>query len=150
MKQIKLVMLLAVALGLASAGGCAKAPEEDRSAPAQSNKNAGQANPQDLTATPLYTKTIRGNVERAGLAVEMARAFVKQQQWNEAVAQLRTAQTQIDEALGHKPRLKEQFEELKAALGKAIQTAEHQSNDVEAQLNDLQTRVNGLKVSTSE
>ncbi|MEK6300361.1 MAG: hypothetical protein AABO41_06535 [Acidobacteriota bacterium] len=150
MKEIKLAVLLAVALALVSAGGCARAPAGGGSVPAQSNNNAGQTNAQDLTATPLYAKTVRGDIERAGLAISMARDFVKQEQWSEAVVQLRAAQTQIDEALRRKPRLKEQFEELKSALGQAIQTAENRSKDVEAQFAELQTRVNALKVYTDQ
>ena len=150
MKEINLVVSLATALALVSSGGCAKAPAGGGSEPAQSNKNAGQTNAPDLTATPLYAKTVRGNVERAGLAIEMARDFVKQEQWSEAVVQLRAAQTQMDEALGRKPLLKEQFEELKSALGRAIRTAENRSKDVEPLFTELQTRVNALKVYTTQ
>lgn len=148
MKKIKLIVVLA---SVVAACGCAKSPAGEGSAPAaQANKNAGQTSAQDLTATPLYAKNVRGDVERAGLAIGTARDLVKQDQWNEAVVQLRAAQTQINEALGRKPKMKEQFEELRSALGRAIQTAENRSKDLEAQFTELQTRVNALKAYTEQ
>jgi CRISPR/Cas system CSM-associated protein Csm2 small subunit len=150
MKRIKLVLLLASAVVLVSIAGCAKGPESESSTPAQSNKNAGQGGGADLSASPLYAKTARGDVERAGLAIQMARDYTKQEQWNEAVVQLRAAQTQIDEALGRKPPLKEQYEELRSALVRAIQSAENRNKEVEAQFNELQTRVNALKVYSGQ
>lgn len=149
MREIKLMAFLVAAFAAFSAGGCAR-PPAGGSGPAQSNKAQTNANAQAPVASPLYAQTLRGDVERAGLAISTAHNSVKQEQWSEAVVQLRAAQKSIDEALGRKPRLKEQFEALKTALGKAIQTAENRSSDVEAQFTELQTRINGLKVYTGE
>jgi hypothetical protein len=144
MKEIKPAVLLIGALAIVSVGGCAKSPPADSSS--QANMNAANANVPDLSSTPLYAKTIRGDVERAGLAIMMAHDLVKQEQWGDAVVQLRAAQTQIDDILGQKPRLREQYEELRSALGRTIQSADNRSKDIEAQFTELQTRIGALKV----
>ncbi|HYV05556.1 MAG TPA: hypothetical protein VFB82_13265 [Blastocatellia bacterium] len=150
MKRIKLVLLFASAVVLVSTAGCAKGPESESSTPTQANKNAGQGGGQDPSASPLYAKTARGDVERAGLAISMARDYIKQEQWSEAVVQLRAAQTQIDEALGRKPPLKEQYEELRTAIVRAIQSAENRNKEMESQFSELQTRVGALKVYSDQ
>ena len=145
MKEIKSAVLLIAALAIVSAGGCAKAPDEE-AASSQANKNTANANANDLSSTPLYVKTIRGDVERAGLAISMAHDLVKAEKWDDAVNQLRTAQTQIEDALVKKPRVKEQYEDMRSALARTIQSAENRSNNIEAEFRELQTRVGALKV----
>lgn len=150
MKEIRPAVLLIAALAVVSAGGCAKAPPDDGGSSSQANKNAANTNAHDLSGTPLYAKTIRGDIERAGLAISMAHDLVKQEKWNDAVIQLRAAQTQIEDALGKKPRLKEQYEDMRSALGRTIQSAENRRKDIEAEFTELQTRVGALKAYTAQ
>lgn len=152
MKDLKLVVVLLAALAIVSAGGCAKPPAEEGSPSAQANRNAAQtnANVHDLASTPLYASTLRGDVERAGLAVEMAHDFVKQQKWPDAVAQLHAAQSHIEKALEKKPRLKDDFEAARTALLKTITTVEGRGSDIEARFTETRNRINALKVYTTQ
>lgn len=146
MKDTKSAVLLVAAWVVISASGCAKAPGDEGSVSGQSNRN-GQANSNltDLAAAPLYAKTVRGDIERAGLAISMAHDFVKQDNWGDALVQLRAAQTHIEESLKKKPPLREQFEELKNSLARAIQMTENRNPEVEKQFTELQARVGALK-----
>lgn len=152
MKELNLVVVVLAALAIFSAIGCAKPPSGEGSPSGQSTRNAAQtnANVQDLAATPLYTSNIRGDVERAGLAVMMAHDFVKQQNWSDGVAQLRAAQSHIEKALGKKPRLKDDFEAARTALLRTITTVEGRGSDIEASFTEIQTRINALKAYTSQ
>jgi DNA repair exonuclease SbcCD ATPase subunit len=147
MRKVNSVVLLAVACAIVFASGCAKPPADGNSAAGQSNKNAAQANAnvQDLSATPLYQKTVRGDIERAGLAISMAHDLVKQENWNDALVQLRAARKQADDAVAQKPRLIEQFEALRSGIDRAIQLAENRDKGVEAQFSELQTRIGAVK-----
>ena len=152
MKAIRLVVVAVGALMTVLFGGCAKAPPApESSTPIQSNRNAGQTNSSatDLAATPLYAKTIRGDVERAGLAIMMAQDSVKQQRWDEAVTQLREAKTQVESALTKKPRVNEEFEALRDALIRTTKATENRE-DVQQQFRDLQARIGALKTFTSQ
>ena len=151
MKTLRLVVVPLAALAIISAIGCAKPAAEEGAASAQSNRNAAQtnANVHDLTPTPLYTSTLRGDVERAGLAITMAHDFVKQQKWPDAVAQLHAAQSHIEKALEKQPRLKDDFEAARTALLRTITTVEGRGSDIEARFGEIQTRINGLKAYTS-
>ena len=151
-KEIRLVVLLFAVLATASTSGCTKAPAPEGSASAPSNSNARgtNSNAADLASTPLYAQTIRGDVERAGLAVMMAHDFVKQQKWGDAVTRLQNAQTQIENALTKKPRLKDDFEAARASLVRTIKATENREEDIEAQFTEIQTRINALKAYTSQ
>ena len=147
MREIKSAILVAAACAIVSASGCSKPPAEGGSAAGQSNKNVAQANSNvpNLAATPLYQKTIRGDIERAGLAISMAHDLVKQENWNDALVQLRAAQKQLEDALAQKPRLIEQYEALKSAIDRAIRMAENRSTGTEALFDELQTRIGAVK-----
>lgn len=152
MKTLKLIVLLFAALGIIAAIGCARPPDEEGSRPEQSNRNGAQtnANVQDLAGTALYSSTLRGDVERAGLAVMMAHDFAKQEKWYDAVAQLRAAQSQIEKALERESGLKGDFEAARAALLATIASVEAGGTDVEARFTDIKTRIGALKVYTSQ
>lgn len=150
MKQFKLVVVTLAAFTTISAIGCAKPPSEEGSPSDQSNRNAAQTRVEDLSATPLYSSTLRGDVERAGLAVTIAHDFVKQQKWPDAVAQLRAAQSHIEKALERKPPLRDEFEAARIALLNTITTVESRGSDTEARFTEIQARINGLKVYTSQ
>jgi hypothetical protein len=153
MKEFKLVMVLLAALVIVSAIGCAKPPAEEGAPSTQSNRNAAaqaNANAGDLTSTPLYTSTLRGDVERAGLAVMEAHDSVKQQKWPDAVVHLRNAQSHIEKALERNPRLKDDFEAARMALLKTITSVESRGSDIEARFTEIQTRIGALKAYTSQ
>lgn len=151
MKELRLVAVLLLGLATLSAIGCAKPPAEEGSPTVEQNRNAVEtnANVQDLTATPLYASTLRGDVERAGLAVMMAHDFVKQEKWSEAVTHLRAAQSHLEKALEKKPRVKDEIEATRAAILKTITVVEGRGSDSDARFIDLQTRIGALKVFTS-
>lgn len=150
MKEDRLVAVLLAVLALLSAIGCTKPPAEDGSPTAQPNRNAvpTNANVHDLTATPLYTSTLRGDVERAGLAVMMAHDFVKQENWSQAVTHLRTAQSHLEKALEKKPRVRDEVEATRTAILKTISTIEGRGSDLDERFMDLKTRIGALKVFT--
>lgn len=81
MKGFKLVVVTVAAFATISAIGCAKPPDEEGPPPPQSNRNATQtdANVGNRRATLLHSNTLRGDVERAGLAVMRAHNLLKQQ-----------------------------------------------------------------------
>jgi hypothetical protein len=151
MKELSMVAVVLAGFAILSAIGCAKPPAEEGLPTAQSNRNAvlTNANVHDLTATPLYAHTIRGDVERAGLAIKRARNFAKQEKWTEAVTHLRTALSHIEKALEKKSRLKDEFEGAKTAILKTITTVEGRGSDSDARFEELQTRINALKVLSS-
>lgn len=152
MKELSTVAVVLAGLAILSAIGCAKPPAEEGLPTAQSNRNAvsTNANVHDLTATPLYASTLRGDVERAGLAVMIARDLAKQEKWTEAVTHLRTALSHIDKALEKKSRVKDEFEGARTAILKTITTIEGRGSDSDARFEELQTRINALKVFTSQ
>ena len=151
MKELRTIAVVLAGLAILSAISCAKPPAEEGSPTAQSNKNAVPTNAEvhDLTATPLYASTLRGDIERAGLAAMMARDFAKQEKWTEAVTHLRTALSHVEKALEKKSRVKDELEGAKAAILQTITTVEGRGSDSDARFEELQTRLNALKVFTS-
>jgi hypothetical protein len=125
---------------------CAKQAGVDQ----QAGKNANGGNAQDqAAAAPYLQPTLRGDIERASLAISMARDAMKLQKSQDAVSLLRGAEKDVDQALNRKPMLREEFVALKAAIERAITAIENREKDADASMDELQTRIGAIKVNTS-
>jgi soluble cytochrome b562 len=128
-------------------GSCAKQAGVDQ----QADKNAGNAQDKAAATTPPYLQpTLRGDIERVSLAISMARDAVKLQKSQDAVALLRGAEKNVDEALNRKHRLRDEFVALKEALERAIAAIENRDKDADAKIEELQTRIGAIKVNASD
>jgi hypothetical protein len=124
-------------------GACSKQPaanERDKNANTNTNQ-AEAAAPQP----PVFQPTITGDVERASYAISSARDAVKQKRWQEALGYLHNAQREVDSALSRQPRLKEEFEALRASLDRAVSAVEGRGNEAEARIADAVTRAGTIK-----
>ena len=141
-----LVLLLTLVLFSA---GCSKDPAVGDGA--EKNANSANANQieQARAAQPLLRPTITGDIERASLAISMARDAVKVDKWHEAISQLQGARKEIDVALTRPTNLRDELEALKSAIDRAIPAVEARGKDAEPRLAELQTRIGALKVQTS-
>jgi hypothetical protein len=127
--------------------GCSKgAPSQESSGAAQANSNANTNAGQRIDA-PLTAKTIRGDLERAGMAITGARQDVRENNWDAAASLLRSASNSIGEALTKKPRVYTDFEDLKAAIDRTIKTVEAHEKDADNQIAYLETAIRALKVN---
>jgi hypothetical protein len=139
------VFVLTLALLLES---CAKQAGVDQRA--DKNANAGTAQDQAAAATPYLQPTLRGDIERASVAISMARDAAKLKKSQDAVSLLQSAEKDVDQALNRKPRLREEFVGLKAAIERAIAALENREKDADASMDELQTRIGAIKVSALE
>ena len=143
-------ILFFVALCLLSltGAGCSKGGSEIANANSEQAKKQAELE----TKAPHLSSTVRGDIERMGLGVQMAMDALKQSKWTEVIAQLNTVNKELTGALSDMPEkkktaaLRETLEEMKPAVEQAIKTAENGGKDTEAQLRDLQARVGALKV----
>lgn len=117
--------------------------------PEEANKNAAQANRPEpaVTKSPLKQQTLEGDTERILLLLQMARDDAKNNKWQDAAGELRTASKEVDSALSRKPRLTPEFEDLKAAIERTIGAVERRDKDAEAQLAELQVRIGAIKTN---
>lgn len=124
---------------------CAKGPKTEE------NTNAVQANRSDQAATqaPHLQPTLKGDIERAALAISRARDAFKLNKWQDASAQLQVANKEVKVALTRNNRFREDFEELSSAIDRTISTLDRHGKEAESQLTELQTRIFALKVKTS-
>jgi len=139
--------LVLLALALYSAG-CSKGPGTNEQA--VKNTNAGNSNQQDqaLAAPPLIQATLKGDIERASFEISTARDAIKLGKWQDAVAQLSSARKEVDAALARQPRLREEFEALKAAIDQAIPAVQGREKGAESKVEELMTRIGAIKVNT--
>ena len=137
--------LVLLTLVLFSAG-CSKDPAAGESA----EKNANSANANQLeqarAAQPILRPTITGDIERASLAISMARDAVKLDKWHEAISQLQGARKEMDVALTRQSNLRDELEALKSAIDRTIPALEARGKEAEPRLVELQTRIGALKV----
>jgi uncharacterized phage infection (PIP) family protein YhgE len=124
---------------------CTKGPKIDE------NTNAVQANRSEQGAmqAPHLQPTLKGDVERASLAISRARDALKLNKWQEASAQLQAANKEVKTALSRNPRVREEFEALSSAIDQTIATLDRHGKEAESQLTELQTRIFAIKVQTS-
>jgi hypothetical protein len=145
------VILSLIALVIISAS-CTKGPGEETTSSKLANANQQEV----LAKAPHLSTTVRGDIERIGLAVQGAREALQQNKWTEVVSQLQGANKEVTAALADTPEKKktaivrQYLEELKPALERTINTATSRSKETESQLNELQTRVNALKTYSSQ
>ncbi len=129
------------------ATGCRKQPAVEHTG---NNTNAGNANQQGQPAAlaPYALPTLKGDIERASLAISSAQDAVKLNKWQDAVALLQSAEKNVDEALTRKSRLREEFEALKAAIERTIPLVENREKESDGRLVELGTRIGAIKVNT--
>ena len=128
--------------------GCSKGGSQ------AANANSEQAKKQaEIEAkTPHLSSTVRGDIERMGLGVEMALDALKESKWTEVITQLNSINKELTGALADTPEkrktaaVRETLEEMKPVVERAIKTAENGGKETEAQLRELQARVGALKV----
>lgn len=139
---------MALCLSSLMAAGCS------RGGPEAANANSEQAKKQaELEVkAPHLSSTVRGDVERMGLGVQMAIDALKQSKWTEVIAQLNSVNKELTAALADTPEkkkvaaIRETLQEMKPSVEQAIKSAENGSKETDAQLRELQTRVNAVKV----
>jgi hypothetical protein len=139
--------LLGVALVLFT-NGCSKDPAANERA--SNNTNSANSNRQDEAASqPLQQPTLKGDIERAALAISMARSAARESKWQDAGTHLQTARKAVEVALTRQSNLSGEFEALKSAIDRAIPAIEGGGKDAEARIAELQTRIGALKVQTA-
>ena len=149
MNRMTRTLVIAIILSSLSFAACHKGGSEIKQVtPEQAKRNAELEK-----VAPHLAPTLRGAVERLGLAVEGATDSYHQHKWADVVASLNTARQETDKAMAEAPDkrkfnvTREGLEEMKVALDRTIQAAENRSPEVEAQLRELETRVGALKVN---
>jgi predicted nucleic acid-binding Zn-ribbon protein len=142
-------LVIAIILSSLSFAACHRGGSEIKQVtPEQAKKNAELEK-----VAPHLAPTLKGAVERIGLAVEGATDSYRQHKWGDVTAYLSTARQETEKALADSPEkrkynvTREGLEEMTVALDRTIQTAENRSQEVEAQLRELETRVGALKVN---
>jgi hypothetical protein len=142
--MFKFAMTLSLALTAALlTGACTKG------AKTENNTNTSQANQPAQSPTSLLVQpTLKGDIERISLFISTAKEDARNNKWQEAVAQLQGAKTEVDSALTGKLRLREEFEALKSAIDRTIGAIERRDKDADSQLAELQVRIGAIKVNT--
>lgn len=140
--MFRFAMTLSLALTAALlTGACTKG------AKTEDNTNSSQANRLAQSPTAILVQpTLKGDIERVSLFISTAREDAKNNKWQEAVAQLQGAKTEVDSALGRKMRLREEFEALKSAIDRTIGAVERRDKDADSQLAALQVHIGAIKV----
>jgi CRISPR/Cas system CSM-associated protein Csm2 small subunit len=142
MFRFAMTMSLALTAALLT-GACTKG------AKTENNTNTSQANRLAQSPTSILVQpTLKGDIERISLYISMARDAAKNNNWQEAVAQLQGANKEVDSALGRKLRMREEFEALKSAIDRAIGAVERREKDADSQLAELQVRIGAIKTMT--
>jgi hypothetical protein len=149
MNRMTRTLAIAIILSSLSFAACHRGGSEIKQVtPEEAKKNAELEK-----VAPHLAPTIKGAVERIGLAVEGATDSYRQHKWGDVAAYLNTARQETEKALADAPDkrkysvTREGLDEMKTALDRTIQAAENRSQEVEAQLRELETRVGALKVN---
>jgi chaperonin cofactor prefoldin len=124
-----------------------------KGSPQMANANSEQAKQQaeGEAKAPHLSKTVKGDIERMGLAVQAALDAVKDNKWSEVMTQLNTVDKELAGAMADTPEkkktgaIRDALQEMKPAVERTIKTAENRGKETEGQIRDLQTRVNALK-----
>ena len=128
-------------------GGCSKAPAANERAD-KSSAAGGNANKDESALMPHLQQNLSGDIERISLAISLAGDAVKQDNWPEAVPHLQTARKEVDAALDRQPRLRSEFEALRAAIDRAIPAVEGREKEAQTRIAELQTRIGAIKVNS--
>lgn len=146
-----ILFLMALSLSSLMAAGCSKGGSEIANANSEQSKKQAEIE----AKAPHLSQTVKGDIERMGLGVQMATDALKQSKWTEVVAQLNSVNKELTAALTDTPEKKktaavrETLEEMKPAVDQAIKSAETGGKETEAKLAELQTRVGALKALTN-
>jgi hypothetical protein len=138
--------LLFVLTSLQFFGACSKTPAGNERA--DKNSNSVNSNQDQSSVMPHLRPTLSGDIERISLAISMARDAVKADHWQEAIPHLQSARKDTDTALGREPRLRPEFEALRAAIDRAIPAVEGREKEAETRITELQTRIGAIKVNS--
>jgi len=128
--------------------GCSKQPASNQAIENVAPSANANQNEQPAGTPPFAQANIKGDIERISMAISMAKDSAKANKWQEAASRLRGAKSEIDTALGRKPRLQEEFEALKVAIDRTIPLVENGAKESEAKLAELQTRIGAIKTNT--
>jgi hypothetical protein len=148
MNRKLLGLILALSLLSVVYAGCSKGSAGSKPMNAEQVKAQAELEKK----TPHLAQTVRGNVERMGLAVQAANDAYKQTKWADVTAQLNTTLKEVNAALADTPEKKKTttirslFDEIKGYTENALKSAEGRDKATEWQLTQLQTAVNALKV----
>lgn len=136
-------------------GGCSRTGEQ--TAPVNAKSRSQNSN-QESQALPLYVaESARGDVERAGLAIESALDSARQNKLQQAIDALETAARHLakttnadrpdqDKAI----RLKEYIEEIKASIDAALNSARSGSDDTKVRIEHVRDGIGALKVRMAQ
>lgn len=140
-------MILALALSCVMYAGCSKGSTDSKPMNAEQAKTQAELEKK----APHLAQTVRGNVERMGLAIQSANDAYKQTKWQDVTTQLNTALKEVNSALTDTPEkkktttLRQLLEEIKGYTESALKSAESRDKATEWQLTQLQTANNALK-----
>lgn len=147
------IILLFLALSVSSllCSACSKGPEQT------ANSNSEQAAKQaEIEAkAPHLAQTVKGDVERMGLAVQQAMDALKDNRWSEVMKQLNAVDNELKSAMAHNTEasktgpISERLQDMKPVVERTIKSAENRGKETEGQLRELQTHVNALKAVLS-
>ncbi|HMG34781.1 MAG TPA: hypothetical protein VKM94_12665 [Blastocatellia bacterium] len=124
---------------------CTKgAPPADQSAGADKTTNSN-ASP---GLAVLNEESLKGDTERASLALYSARQSVLDSKWNDAAAQLQQAQGEANRALARKPKLQPEWEDLRGALDRALTAVQARDKDSLERIKYAEAVLGGIKVKS--
>jgi hypothetical protein len=141
-------VVLALSLLSVIYAGCSKGSTDSKPMNAEQVKAQAELEKK----APHLAQTVRGNVERMGLAVQAANDAYKQTKWADVTTQLNTTLKEVNSALADTPEkkktttIRQMFEEIKGFTENALKSAEGRDKATEWQLTQLQTSINALKV----
>jgi len=149
-KQIHNSLLLTCILFLIFlAIGCSKQPASNQASETVATPTANSNQSDRAAGTATFAQpNLKGDIERISLAISMAKDSAHLNKWQEAASRLRGAKSEIDVALGRKPRLQEELEALKVAIDRTIPLVENGAREADAKLTELQTRIGAIKTNT--
>jgi hypothetical protein len=135
-EKVRAIVLLVLLFSLNAACLKGRAPEG----------GASQANANANANIPVYAQqNLPGDVERASLAVQTAIDHHNQNKWDEAAAQLRVADSELERGLTRKPRLQPEFEDCRSRIQNVLASIERRDPETKARLQELMVAVTSLK-----
>lgn len=147
MKKSGLLTLVVAGGLIVTSLGCARG--RDDSTAAGNSNSSKNANAQEPLLGPLVMNTARGDLERAGVAITGARQYIRENNWDAAASLLKSASNSIGEAVTKKTRASSDFQELRAAIEKAIRSVQNHGSDSDNQIAQLEAWIRALKVHDS-
>src|SRR5262249_15894467 len=135
----------ALIAGLLLAGSaCTKGtPPTDATSNSTASNNSGASG-----LAILNEQSLKGDTERASLALFTARQAIGDSKWNDAATQIRLAQGEINKALARKPNLQE-WEDLRSSLDPPLTAVEARGKDALARIQYCEQVVGAIKVKSA-